>query len=444
VFDKVLIANRGEIALRVIRSCRERGLRTVAVHSEVDADALHTRLADEAICIGPAEPARSYLHIPAIIAAAEITGSDAVHPGYGFLSENPEFAETCAQCGLRFIGPLPEQMRQWGDKVSARSFAKSLGLPILEGSDLIADVEDAVDKAQALGFPVLLKASGGGGGRGMQVLRSADEVRAAFETARAESLAAFGSDALYFEKYLERPRHIEFQILGDAHGNVHVLGERECSIQRRHQKVLEEAPSVALSDEQRNDMTETIRRAMSEAGYLSAGTLEFLLDEGGELTFLEMNPRIQVEHPVTELIMGVDLVAEQIRIAEGQPLGLPAHPMSPRGHAIECRINAEDPETFAPSPGVITELHMAGGTGVRVDSGVYGGGRVPPHYDPLVAKLVVHAPTRRQAIAKMRRALSETIIGGIRTNIPLHQRILEHPAFEEGRVSTRFLDDLQG
>jgi acetyl-CoA carboxylase biotin carboxylase subunit len=444
VFKKVLIANRGEIALRVIRSCRERGLRTVAVHSDIDAEALHTRLADEAICIGPAEASRSYLHVPAIIAAAEITGADAVHPGYGFLSENPEFAETCAQCGLVFIGPLPEQMRQWGDKVTARKLAKSLGLPILEGTELITDVDDAVRKAEALGFPVLLKASGGGGGRGMQVLQSAEEVQAGFETARAECTAAFGNDALYFERFLHRPRHIEFQILGDQYGNIQVLGERECSIQRRHQKVLEEAPSVALSDEQRKDMSETIQRAMTESGYLSAGTLEFLLDERGELTFLEMNPRIQVEHPVTELIMGVDLVAEQIRIAEGEALEVPNPPLSPRGHAIECRINAEDPDTFAPSPGVITELHMAGGTGVRVDSGVYGGGRVPPHYDPLIAKLIVHAPTRARAIAKMRRALSETIIGGIRTNIPLHQRILGHPAFEEGRVSTRFLDDLRG
>ncbi len=444
MFKKVLIANRGEIALRVIRSCKERGLRTVAVHSEIDVDALHTRLADEAVCIGPAEAKRSYLHIPAIIAAAEITGADAIHPGYGFLSENPEFAETCAQCGLHFIGPRPEHMRQWGDKVSARKLAKSLGLPILDGTDRVTDVDDAVEKAEALGFPVLLKASGGGGGRGMQVLRSADELRERFETARAECLAAFGSDALYFERYLERPRHIEFQILADQHGNIQVLGERECSIQRRHQKVIEEAPSVALSDEQRNDMSETIRRAMTQAGYLSAGTLEFLLDQRGQLTFLEMNPRIQVEHPVTELIMGIDLVAEQIRIAEGQALHVPEHPLSPRGHAIECRINAEDPDTFAPSPGVVTELHMAGGTGVRVDSGIYGGGRVPPHYDPLIAKLVVHAPTRKRAIAKMRRALSETIIGGIRTNIPLHQRILEHPAFEEGRLSTSFLDDLQG
>ncbi|MFW2387838.1 MAG: acetyl-CoA carboxylase biotin carboxylase subunit [Polyangiales bacterium] len=443
MFEKVLIANRGEIALRVIRSCRERGLRTVAVHSDIDADALHTRLADEAICIGPADPARSYLHIPAIIAAAEVTGADAVHPGYGFLSENAEFAETCAQCGLEFIGPLPEQMRQWGDKVSARALAKSLGLPILRGTELVEDVEDAVKKAESLGFPVLLKASGGGGGRGMHVLQSTEELRSVFETARAESRAAFGNDALYFEKFIERPRHIEFQILGDRHGNIHVLGERECSIQRRHQKILEEAPSVALTTEMRNDMSATIRRAMGEVGYVSAGTLEFLLDESGELTFLEMNPRIQVEHPVTELVMGIDLVAEQIRIADGQTLELPTRPLTPRGHAIECRINAEDPDTFAPSPGKITELHMAGGTGVRVDSGVYGGGRVPPHYDPLIAKLIVHAPTRAQAISKMRRALSETIIGGIRTNIPLHQRILEHPAFEEGRISTRFLEELR-
>ena len=443
MFKKVLIANRGEIALRVIRSCRELGLRTVAVHSEIDVDALHTRLADEAICIGPADPTRSYLHIPAIIAAAEITGADAVHPGYGFLSENPEFAETCAQCGLEFVGPLPEQMRRWGDKVSARALAKSLGLPTIEGTELVEDVEDAVKKAEALGFPVLLKASGGGGGRGMHILQTKEELRAVFETARAESRAAFGNDALYFERYIERPRHIEFQILGDKQGNIHVLGERECSIQRRHQKILEEAPSVALTDEAREDMSATIRRAMGEAGYLSAGTLEFLLDDSGELTFLEMNPRIQVEHPVTELVMGVDLVAEQLRIADGQRLELPARSLSPRGHAIECRINAEDPDTFAPSPGTITELHMAGGTGVRVDSGIYGGGRVPPHYDPLVAKLIVHAPTRAQAIAKMQRALSETIIGGIRTNIPLHRRILAHPAFQEGRFSTRFLDELQ-
>ncbi|MEM8606257.1 MAG: acetyl-CoA carboxylase biotin carboxylase subunit [Myxococcota bacterium] len=442
MFEKVLIANRGEIALRVIRSCRERGLKTVAVHSEVDAEALHTRLADEAICIGPADPRRSYLHMPAIIAAAEITGADAVHPGYGFLSENPEFAETCEQCGLIFIGPKPDQMRQWGDKVSSRSLAKSLGLPILEGTEVATSVEDAVDKAKALGFPVLLKASGGGGGRGMHVLYTEDELVSAFETARAEARAAFGNDAVYFEKFIERPRHIEFQILGDQHGNIHVLGERECSIQRRHQKIIEESPSVAVSNELRQDMSSTIVRALKQTGYLSAGTLEFLMDESGTLTFLEMNPRIQVEHPVTELVMGMDLVAEQIRIAEGEAIELPAPTLTPRGHAIECRINAEDPETFAPWPGLITEFHMAGGAGVRVDSGVYGGWRVPPHYDPLVAKLIVHGPTRAHAIRKMRRSLSETIIGGIRTNIPLHRRVLDHPAFEEGRTSTRFLEEL--
>lgn len=442
MFEKVLIANRGEIALRVMRSCRERGLRTVAVHSEIDAEALHTRLADEAICIGPNDPRRSYLHIPAIIAAAEITGADAIHPGYGFLSESPEFAETCEQCGLKFIGPKPEQMRQWGDKVTSRALAKSLGLPVLEGTGLATSVDDAVEKASTLGFPVVLKASGGGGGRGMHVVRTQEQLRSVFETAKAEARAAFGNDGLYFEKFIERPRHIEFQILGDEQGNVHVLGERECSIQRRHQKIIEEAPSVALTDEIRNDMAATIRRAIEQTGYVSAGTLEFLMDEKGDLTFLEMNPRIQVEHPVTELVMGVDLVAEQIRIAEGLPIELPAQNLIPRGHAIECRINAEDPDTFAPSPGTITEFHMAGGTGVRVDSGVYGGGRVPPHYDSLVAKLIVHGPTRTHAIAKMRRALAETIIGGIRTNIPLHRRVMKHPAFEEGRISTRFLDEL--
>ena len=442
MFGKVLIANRGEIALRVIRSCRERGLRTVAVHSEIDTEALHTRLADEAICIGPDDPRRSYLHIPAIIAAAEITGADAVHPGYGFLSENPEFAETCEQCDLKFIGPTPEQMRQWGDKVTSRALAKSLGLPIVEGTELATGIDDAVEKASALGFPLLLKASSGGGGRGMHVIETEGALRSVFETARAEARAAFGNEAMYFEKYIERPRHIEFQILGDEHGNIQVLGERECSIQRRHQKILEEAPSIAVSDELRSDMAATIRRAMKETGYRSAGTLEFLMDEKGELTFLEMNPRIQVEHPVTELVMGVDLVAEQIRIAEGLPIELPAPNLAPRGHAIECRIYAEDPDTFVPSPGTITEFHMAGGAGVRVDSGVYGGWRVPPHYDPLIAKLIVHGPTRAHAIAKMRRALAETIIRGIRTNIPLHRRVLEHPAFEEGRLSTRFLDEL--
>ena len=444
MLKKVLIANRGEIALRVIRSCRELGLSTVAVHSDVDTDALHTRLADEAVCIGPAEAIKSYLHIPAIIAAAEITGADAIHPGYGFLSENSEFAETCRECGLQFIGPTPKQMLDWGDKVSARKLAKSVGLPITEGSETIANAEDAVRKARDIGFPVVLKAVGGGGGRGMHVITDPEELTNAFPAAQTEARLAFGNDQLYLEKFLERPRHIEFQVLGDQHGNIHVLGERECSIQRRHQKLLEEAPSVAVSNELRQDMSATIRRALSETGYVSAGTLEFLMDERGELTFLEMNPRIQVEHPVTELVTGVDLVAEQIRIASGEELALPMDGLAPRGHAIECRVNAEDPETFAPWPGVITEYHPPGGTGVRVDSGVYGGWRVPQHYDPMIMKLVAHAPTRAKAIAKMRRSLTETIVGGIRTNIPLHQEILRHPAYEEGRVSTRFMDDLRG
>ena len=444
MLKKVLIANRGEIALRVIRSCRELGLSTVAVHSVVDTDALHTRLADEAVCIGPAEAIKSYLHIPAIIAAAEITGADAIHPGYGFLSESSRFAETCRECGLEFIGPTPKQMLDWGDKVSARKLAKSVGLPITEGSETIVDLEDAVRKAREIGFPVVLKAVGGGGGRGMHVITDPEELTNAFPAARTEARLAFGNDQLYLEKFLERPRHIEFQVLGDQHGNIHVLGERECSIQRRHQKLLEEAPSVAVSNELRRDMSATIRRALAETGYVSAGTLEFLMDERGELTFLEMNPRIQVEHPVTELVTGVDLVAEQIRIASGEKLALPIDGLTPRGHAIECRVNAEDPETFAPWPGVITEYHPPGGTGVRVDSGIYGGWRVPQHYDPMIMKLVAHAPTRAKAIAKMRRSLTETIVGGIRTNIPLHQEILRHPAYEEGRVSTRFMDDLRG
>jgi len=443
VLKKVLIANRGEIALRVIRSCRELGLKTVAVHSDIDAAALHTQIADEAVCIGPAEAAKSYLNIPAIIAAAEITGADAVHPGYGFLSENPEFARTCAECGLKFIGPTPEQMLQWGDKVKARNLAKKLGLPLNEGSEPLQSVQQAVSAAEALGFPVLLKAVGGGGGRGMHIIQSAEVLKTSFASAKNEAGAAFGNDAVYLEKFLDRPRHIEFQVLGDEHGNVRVLGERECSIQRRHQKVIEEAPSIAVSSELRQDMAATIRRALRETGYVSAGTLEFLLDERGELTFLEMNPRIQVEHPITEYISGTDLIAEQIRIAEGKKLNDGPIEFVPQGHAIECRINAEDPKTYAPWPGLITAYHPPGGPGVRVDSGVYAGWRVPQHYDPMIMKIIVHAPTRERALAKMRRALSETKVDGIRTNISLHQEILSHPAFIKGDFSTRFLDELR-
>jgi acetyl-CoA carboxylase biotin carboxylase subunit len=441
---KVLIANRGEIALRVIRACRELGLGTVAVHSTADAGALHVRFADEAVCIGPAKSAQSYLNIPAIIAAAEITGADAVHPGYGFLSENAEFADICRQCGLVFVGPTPEDMERWGGKVPARALARKLGIPLLPGSQVLADVDEAVREAEAIGFPVILKASAGGGGRGMKIVRSAEELRRVFPQAKAEAIAGFRNGDLYLERYVEEPRHIEFQVLcAPEHKIAMVLGERECSIQRRHQKLVEEAPSVAMSDEMRADMTATITRAMQETGYTSAGTLEFLLDERGNLYFMEMNTRIQVEHPVTEMVTGIDLVAEQLRIAGGQAPQFPATPVKPRGHALECRINAEDPETYAPWPGLITEYHPPGGAGVRVDGGVFGGWRVPGDYDSLLVKIITYGRNREESIARMRRALGETIITGIRTNIPLHQRIIEHRDFVEGRLSTRFLERLE-
>ncbi|NOY91901.1 MAG: acetyl-CoA carboxylase biotin carboxylase subunit [Deltaproteobacteria bacterium] len=440
MFQKVLIANRGEIALRVIRACREMGIATVAVHSDVDDDALHVRFADEAVCIGPAEAARSYLNVPAIIAAAEISGADALHPGYGFLSENADFAEICARCGLTFIGPRPEDMRQWGDKVQARALAKRLGLPLSEGSAVLADVDDAVRQAERIGFPLMLKASGGGGGRGMHVIRDAERLRVVFPQAQAEAQAGFKNGDLYLERFVEEPRHIEFQILADGRGGVRVLGERECSVQRRHQKVLEEAPSCGLDPELRADMTSTLMRAMADTGYVSAGTVEFLMDESGGLSFMEMNTRIQVEHPVTEMVMGLDLVAEQIRIAAGEEITFPEGPVTPRGHAIECRINAEDPDTFAPWPGPILEYHPPGGAGIRVDSGVYGGFRVPAAYDSLLAKVIAHGRNRDEAIARMRRALDETIFTGIRTNVPLHRRILDNAEFRSGRYSTRLLE----
>jgi acetyl-CoA carboxylase biotin carboxylase subunit len=440
MFKKILIANRGEIALRIIRGCREMGIRTVAVHSQADADALHVRFADEAVCIGPPPAKASYLHVPAIIAAAEISGADAIHPGYGFLSENAEFADICKQCGLTFIGPTPENMQQWGDKVTARANAVRLGLPLLPGTGVLRDVDDAIVQAKKIGFPVMLKASGGGGGRGMQILRNESDVRSGFPRAQQEAIAGFKNGDLYLERYVEEPRHIEFQVLCDGRGSALVLGERECSIQRRHQKLLEEAPSIAMTDALRHDMAATISRAMRESGYKSLGTLEFLMDERGELYFMEMNTRIQVEHPVTEMVTGVDLVAEQIRVAAGLPVSFPDKVITPRGHAIECRINAEDPDTFAPWPGLITEYHPPGGAGVRVDDGVYGGYRVPALYDSLIAKIISHGRTRAEAIARMRRALSETIVGGIRTTIPLHQRILAHEDYVAGRISTRFLE----
>ena len=442
MFHKILIANRGEIAVRVIRACRELGIATVAVHSDVDSDALHTRLADEAVCIGPAAATQSYLHVPALIAAAEISGADAIHPGYGFLSENAGFAALCGDVGLTFIGPTPENMNQWGDKVRSRELAKSLGLPLMEGSGVIQDTEDAVRKAKQVGFPVMLKASGGGGGRGMKIIRTPEDMERAFPQSQREAIAGFDNGDLYVERFVEEPRHIEFQVMSDGKGRVLVLGERECSIQRRHQKLVEEAPSVAMTKELRDDMASTIRRALIESDYVSAGTLEFLMDEHGELAFMEMNTRIQVEHPVTELITGVDLIAEQIRVAAGEEMLFPSDDPAPRGWAIECRINAEDPDSYAPWPGLITEYHPPGGAGVRVDSGVYGGWRVPSAYDSLIAKVISYGRTREEARVRMLRALDETLVGGIRTNIPLHQRMLSHPDFVSGALSTRFLERL--
>ncbi len=441
MFSKVLIANRGEIAMRVIRACRLLGIRTVAIHSDVDATALHVRFADEAVCVGPAEAAKSYLNIPQIIAAAEVTGADAIHPGYGFLSENAKFAEVCKKCRLAFIGPTPEAMRTWGDKVSARAVATRFGLPLLPGTGVLANAADAIEKANAIGYPVILKASGGGGGRGMRIVREESEVARAFETATREAAAGFKNPDVYLERFVEEPRHIEFQVLADQHGGVWTLGERECSLQRRHQKVIEESPSPAMTEEIRATMGDLIRKAILETGYTTLGTLEFLMDERGQLYFMEMNTRVQVEHPVTEMVTGVDLVEQQIRAAAGEKLSLPdTRPWSFRGHAIECRINAEDPKSFAPWPGLVTEYHPPGGGGVRVDSGVYGGWRVPSSYDSLIAKVITHGATRADAINRMRCALDELIVGGIRTNISLHQALLRDPEVTEGRMSTRTIE----
>ncbi len=443
MFKKILIANRGEIAMRILRACRMLGVRTVAIHSTADADALHVRFADEAVCVGPPEPGKSYLNTPAIIAAAEVTNADALHPGYGFLSENAAFAELCKKCRLTWIGPTPDAMRAWGDKVTSRTNAQRFGLPLLPGTGVLESAEDAIAKAEEIGFPVILKASGGGGGRGMRIVRNADEVGRGFETARHEAATGFKNPDVYLERFVEEPRHIEFQVLADQHGGIWTLGERECSLQRRHQKVIEEAPSPVLSNEQRALLGDRIRTAIGETGYTSLGTLEFLMDEKGNLYFMEMNTRVQVEHPVTEMTTGVDLVELQIRAAAGEKLNLPdTRPWSFRGHAIECRINAEDPRSFAPWPGLITSYHPPGGGGVRVDSGVYGGYRVPPNYDALLAKVIVHAPTRAEAIAKMRVALDEFIIEGIRTNIPLHQALLNDPDVVAGNMSTRTIERL--
>jgi acetyl-CoA carboxylase biotin carboxylase subunit len=445
MFRKILIANRGEIALRIVRACKELGIKSVAVHSDVDARALHVRFADEAVCIGPPPANRSYLHIPAIISAAEITAADAIHPGYGFLSENAEFARICRKCGIAFIGPSPEAMEAWGDKVKARANAEKYGLPLLAGSGVLRDADHALEEARRIGLPVILKASGGGGGRGMRIVRDEAQLRAAFEAARHEAETGFKNPDVYLEKFIERPKHIEFQVLADGRGKVWTLGERECSLQRRHQKVIEEAPSPVMSAEKRQEMGEVIRKAIQETGYSSLGTMEFIMDEQRNLYFLEMNTRLQVEHPVTEMATGLDLVAMQIKLAAGQDVDLPdTRPWSFRGHAIECRINAEDPKTFAPWPGQITEYHPPGGAGVRVDSGVYGGWRVPSNYDSLIAKLIVHAPTRHEAIIRMRRALDELIVGGIRTNIELHKMLLNDEEVIAGEMTTRTIERILG
>jgi acetyl-CoA carboxylase biotin carboxylase subunit len=442
MIHKVLIANRGEIALRVIRACRELGIATVAVHSVADADALHVRFADESVCIGPAPAAASYLNIPAIISAAEVTGADAVHPGYGFLAENDEFAEVCERCGLRFIGPKAQMMRMMGDKVRARKTMAEAGVPVLPGSGVVETEKDAGAAVEAVGFPLIIKAAAGGGGRGMKIVESPQDLLRCWATARSEAKAAFGNPNVYFERYLPRPRHIEIQIVADEQGHVVHLGDRECSIQRRHQKLLEEAPSVALSPEAREELGRIAVRAVQAIGYTSVGTLEFLMDREGRCYFMEMNTRIQVEHTVTEMVTGIDLVQEQVLLAAGEPLSFDQSEVRISGHAIECRINAEDPRTFAPSPGRITALHLPGGFGVRVDSALYSGYFVPPHYDSLIAKLVVHGATRERAIRRLKRVLAEFVVEGIRTNLELFQRIVGFEDFTAGRLDTALLERL--
>jgi acetyl-CoA carboxylase biotin carboxylase subunit len=442
MFRKILIANRGEIALRVLRAAREMGIGTVAVHSTADASAMHVRLADEAICIGPPSASDSYLNIPNIIAAAEIAQADAIHPGYGFLSENARFAEIVEEHRITWIGPTPEHIRTMGDKVEAKRTAGALGLPLVPGSDgAVETVDEARKVAEEFGYPVLVKAAAGGGGRGMKVVENDAMLEGAFRQARAEAKAAFGHDAVYIEKYLKNPRHIEFQVFGDGKGNAIHLGERDCSLQRRHQKVLEEAPSPVLSAAERERMGAICAKAMADMKYRGAGTIEFLW-ENNEFYFIEMNTRLQVEHPVTELLTGIDLVKEQIRVAAGLPLSRTQDQVALKGHAIEVRINAEDPQTFAPSPGLVSEFHAAGGPGVRIDSALYSGYRVPPTYDSLVAKLIVHDDSREQAIARLKRALEEMVVGGIKSTIPLHQRLVDEPDFRSGDYSIKWLEAL--
>ena len=441
MFNKVLIANRGEIAVRIIRACKELGIKTVAVYSQADIHSLHVKLADESVCIGPAPSALSYLNINAIISAAELTDSEAIHPGYGFLSENAKFAEVCEKCGITFIGPTAESMRIMGDKISARQAVIKQGVPILPGTkEGVHSVDEAITVAEEIGFPVIIKATAGGGGRGMKIVHSQAALPNAFATARAEAQAGFGNPEVYIERYCEKPRHVEIQILGDKHGNVIHLGERDCSIQRRHQKLIEEAPSTVVTPEIRKAMGDAAVRAAAAVGYNSAGTVEFLVDKQNNFYFMEMNTRIQVEHPVTEMITGVDLVREQIRSAAGIPLRFKQEDIQIRGHAIECRINAEDSFKFTPSPGKITAYHPPGGLGVRVDSFIYDKYTVLPNYDSLIGKLIVHADTREEAIKRMARALDEYWIEGIKTTIFFHKRIMAHKDFIEGNIDTSFLE----
>jgi acetyl-CoA carboxylase, biotin carboxylase subunit len=442
MFRKVLIANRGEIALRVISACKEMGIRTVAVYSEADRNSLHVRFADEAICIGPPRSADSYLNVPAVISAAEIADVDAIHPGYGLLSENANFAEVCRASNIKFIGPPPEVTRMMGEKSTARQTMKKAKVPILPGSDgVIADEKEALQWAKDVGYPVILKAVAGGGGRGMRICRNAEELPSMYQQASTEAANAFGNGDMYMEKFIERPRHIEFQVLADEHGNVMSLGERECSIQRRHQKLIEEAPSLMVTPKLREELGKTIKKALENIGYWNAGTIEFLMDEDGKIYFIEMNTRIQVEHCVTEMVTGIDLVKAQLRIAAGEKLSsIITKPVEIRGHAIECRINAEHPEKFTPSAGKITAFNLPGGNGVRVDTAQYAEGVVPPYYDSLIAKLICHGADRVEAMDKMQRALSQFVVQGIHTTIPLHQKIFSDGEFRAGQFDTKFME----
>lgn len=440
MFEKVLIANRGEVALRIHRACREMGIKTVAVHSEADANAMHVRLADEAVCIGPARSSDSYLNKSAIISAATITGVDAIHPGYGFLSEDADFAEMVEEHGIAFIGPKPEQIRMMGDKLKAREFATANGLPIVPGSGALSSAAEAKEKAKEIGYPVIIKAKAGGGGKGMKIAYGEQDVETAYMMAKAEAKASFSSDEVYMEKYLQHPRHIEVQVLADSYGNVVHLGERDCSIQRHNQKIIEETPSPALNEQQRKEIGEIARKAVERIGYVSAGTLEFLFEDG-QFYFLEMNTRLQVEHPITEAISGIDIVREQLRIADGAKLGYTQDEIVFNGCAIECRINAEDPETFVPNAGKVTEWHAPGGLGVRVDSEIYSGYKIPPFYDSMIAKLIVHGRTRNGVLMRLHRALEEFVIDGVKTTIPLHQKIITQPEFIDGLYDIHWLED---